>query len=267
MHLAYLSSFLFQPSSWFPLQAFHYNHKQKFKYDISSNFFFQVLLSNIWLARNDFIFKNKPFHRNLIVKLSLAKSVEYTYLSSSATVPPPSISISLSWKKPPFPFFKLNCDGSAKDKLLGAGGLIREHNGNWVKRFSTFLGSGHILKAELWSIQNGLQLAIDLNISHIIIETNSKTVVNLINDSNLSSHHCMFSLINNCKCYLHKFEEARICHVSREGNQPADLLANWGRDSSSTHTIFHYMPSFISLFCFYDSMSINFSRSIKSYVT
>lgn len=92
--------------------------------------FFLVLLRNIWIARNNQIFNNKPFQSSLIIRTSLAESIEYVYLSSPKSTAPSSYTSYISWVNPTPPFFKLNCDGSAKDNLLGAGGIIRDHTGN-----------------------------------------------------------------------------------------------------------------------------------------
>lgn len=66
--------------------------------------------------------------------------------------------------------------GLARDNTLSTGGLIKDYNGIWLSGFSSFIGTCHILKAELWSIQQGLKLAMDHNITHIIVETDSKIV-------------------------------------------------------------------------------------------
>lgn len=248
----------------FPLWLkYHCNHKKKFKHNITWALFFPMLIRNIWLARNDFIFNKKAFIPNLIINRTLAESIELTFINTPTISISPTTTIPLRWTKPTQPFLKLHCDGSAKDRILGAGGIIRDHCGNWVSGYSSSLGTGHILKAELWSILHGLKLAKDLNITHLIIETDSKIAVDLINDTNLSSHHRLFFLINICRCYLRMFDEARINHIFREANQPADLLAKWGRDSSVPHTIFHFMPSFVSLLCLYDFMSFDYHRSSK----
>lgn len=221
------------------------------------------------LARNNLIFnKKKKTLFNLLLSLIVALPNQvniYIFLLQSLLLPPLllcyCVTVQISWKKPFPPLFKLHCNGSAKDNLLGAGGIIRDHSGNQILGFFTFLGSGYIIKAELWSILHGLKLACDFDTSHLIIEINSSLMVNLIIDTNVSSHHSLFSLINNCICYLHLFEETKIQHVFREANQPADLLANWGRDSSCSHTLFNSMPPFISMSCFYDSMSFNYPKT------
>lgn len=56
---------------------FHCNHKKKFKYNLSWNSFFQVLVRNIWLARNHLIFNKNPFNHLQIINSSIAESVEY----------------------------------------------------------------------------------------------------------------------------------------------------------------------------------------------
>lgn len=63
-----------------------------------------------------------------------------------------TVLLPVKWIKPHDPFYKLNCDGSAKNSKIGAGGLIRDSNGNWVIGFSKFIGTGQILKAELWRV-------------------------------------------------------------------------------------------------------------------
>jgi len=148
--------------------------------------------------------------------------------------------------------------------MLGAGGIIRDHTGNWFSGYSVFLGSGNILKAELWSILHGLQLAKDLNITHIVVETDSSLAVQLLTDPNTLSHHHLFSLIHNCRCFLQHFEEASIRHIFREANQPTDSLANWARSSLCPKTIFSVMPSFIYLPCLYDFMQISVPRTCNT---
>lgn len=81
-----------------------------------------------------------------------------------------------------------NCDGSTKDTVIGVDGLIiRNSDDNWITEYSLFIGKGHILKAELWSIQFGLQSAKDNNITNLIIKTNSNNDVDLLNNANISS--------------------------------------------------------------------------------
>lgn len=94
-----------------------------------------------------------------------------------------------------------------------------------------------ILKAEIKNIHHGLQLALELKISHLIVESDSKSASDLIYDTHVTSHHRLFFLIKNCRFFLFKFEQATLQPIFREVNGPADALANWGRRTSSSPNI------------------------------
>ncbi|BBH05684.1 hypothetical protein Prudu_017146 [Prunus dulcis] len=59
--------------------------------------------------------------------------------------------------------FKLNVDVSrrAASGYIGASGVIRGANGNWICGFAVNLGKGQILEAKLWGLYFGLHLACD----------------------------------------------------------------------------------------------------------
>ncbi|GKV12610.1 hypothetical protein SLEP1_g23732 [Rubroshorea leprosula] len=94
------------------------------------------------------------------------------------------------WIKPPPSFLKLNTDGSAIDNpgKDARGGLIRDSWGNWILGFSKRIGWSSILLAELWAIRDGLQLAVFRNFSHLLIETDSLTAVNLLSKDPIENH-------------------------------------------------------------------------------
>ena len=56
----------------------------------------------------------------------------------------------IRWKAPSWPCVSLNTDGAIKRfGDAGAGGLIRDYNGNWLMGFTVNLGMCSILSAEL----------------------------------------------------------------------------------------------------------------------
>lgn len=60
-------------------------------------------------------------------------------------------------------------------RLLGgralSGVLISNSDGNWVKGFARGLGDTNSCLAELWALRDGLNLASNLGILHVIVET------------------------------------------------------------------------------------------------
>ena len=57
--------------------------------------------------------------------------------------------------KPPYPFFKLNTDGSALDNpgLVGARGVLQDHQGQWILGFSVHVGLATNNLAELAAVR------------------------------------------------------------------------------------------------------------------
>ncbi|KAF7808881.1 ribonuclease h protein [Senna tora] len=124
----------------------------------------------------------------------------------------------------PYPFLthtqdwiKLNTDGSCikESEAIGGGGIIRNHDGAWIKCFHIFLGSSSSLLAEIWAIDVGINLAASLNLKNIIVESDNLLVVNMLNDNGLPNIHHMFPLIHSCSSGLNDFEQS-IIHQKRE---------------------------------------------------
>lgn len=84
---------------------------------------------------------------------------------------------------------KLNVDRSRSvDGKIAAGGLPRFHQGTWIAGFQCNLGRGSVFDSEDWSIYKGILLARDCGVKNLVIETDAKEVVDLINSHETPSH-------------------------------------------------------------------------------
>lgn len=165
---------------------------------------------------------------------------EWYRLSKSPALDNNNHSILLSWKKPTSGHFKLNIDGTRSNTgLIGAGGIIRNSDGVWVKGFMHNIGSGDTLSAEAWGLFTGLKLAHDLHIKQLEVESDSALVINLIMQ-NTHEMHPLGTLIHNCKALMQQFDYCTISHIYRETNHVADLLA---KDSIFNSKGIHLFPS------------------------
>ena len=94
---------------------------------------------------------------------------------------------------------KLNSDGSALGNPghVGGGGVIRDHNGKWLKGYARSLGCTNSCMAELWVLRDGLLLARDMGLNSLIIELDALSVVLLMfnNTPNLT----LEPLLNDCR--------------------------------------------------------------------
>ncbi|KAL6280841.1 hypothetical protein ACE6H2_017722 [Prunus campanulata] len=112
--------------------------------------------------------------------------------------------------------------------LLLLGGLIRNSAGDWIAGFSANLGHGDVLKAELSALCHGLELAQRMQVTKLIVETDSESVLRILN-ANLEDHDPLLILRNKCRSYWKSSWDCKINHVYREVNSAADSLAKMGR--------------------------------------
>ncbi|GLT60527.1 hypothetical protein SLA2020_412140 [Shorea laevis] len=166
------------------------------------------------------------------------------------------------WSKPPHPFLKLNTDGSVirNPRKTSAGGLFRDKWGNWVMGYTRKIGWSSILVVELWSIRDGLKLAIDRNISHLIVESNSSTAIFLLSEDP-SEFHPLSTLIFDCRDMLHQISHVKVVHMVWEANMAANAMAKVGHNILENFVIFDYIPYSIKYACIAEILGIEFPKT------
>lgn len=128
--------------------------------------------------------------------------------------------------------------------------------------FNQFLGVGDSLLAELWAAFLGIKLALSHGVSNIWVESDCLVLVNLFrNDTDLHLHHLAL-LINSCRSLLSHFNNHKISHVLREGNQVTDMLAGAALHSRTQFTSYSSCPSFVSVMFVADRFGTIFPRGI-----
>ncbi|KAI5322925.1 hypothetical protein L3X38_031997 [Prunus dulcis] len=116
---------------------------------------------------------------------------------------------------------------SAALGCVGAGGVIRGANGNWICGFAVNLGKGQILEAELRGLYFGLHLACDKGISNLLTEMDAAVVVSLVQQVGTLSCHPLAALVQSCCVLMRHIGNCHLAHVYREMNVAADRMANW----------------------------------------
>ncbi|KAL5825683.1 hypothetical protein ACOSQ3_021746 [Xanthoceras sorbifolium] len=108
-----------------------------------------------------------------------------THNSVSVVPHPTSSGLSLTrWKRPPIGCFKLNSDTSTGylNNLVGVGSIICNDLGLVMAASSCKVNSGLAVDiAEALAILEGIQLAWEVGIHPILVELDSKRVVDLLN--------------------------------------------------------------------------------------
>ena len=100
-------------------------------------------LWHLWLERNNFLFRIGVVDRMIHMK-RIRDSAEFFSIRAKIRCNKMKTVILVAWEKPPIDWMKLNSDGSALGnprKARGGGGLIQDHQGNWVRGYARSLGN------------------------------------------------------------------------------------------------------------------------------
>ena len=109
----------------------------------------------------------------------------------------------------------------------GAGGLnIRDEFGSWIKEFAINSGLYSSVIAELCAVVPGLESAWMLGFLKVILESDSKLVVQLIMQLSITVE-ANYSLIAKPKELLDRERKIKVQYVYREANQATDWLAKF----------------------------------------
>ncbi|KAI9186197.1 hypothetical protein LWI28_014743 [Acer negundo] len=111
------------------------------------------------------------------------ENVQDTDLLNELNLEPPRVAVRkcmlVGWIKPSCGLVKINCDGSARNNpgSSGGGGILRDANGYFKRAFTSHYGVGSNNRAELKALIDGIWLCKRLSYSYVIIESDSKIVV------------------------------------------------------------------------------------------
>lgn len=213
---------------------------------------FLVICWYIWKWRNKGIFEAQFQVPKNPLQIILHYTTEWFSISRNSSSCEEKQEVFLRWLKPPRGSFKLNVDGSRSTHCLsGAGGVIRNWSGDWIKGFTHHIGEGEVLQAELWGIFIGLKLAADLCIKKLEVESDSAVAVNLINSVDHDLHP-MATIIGNCRFLMQLFYSCHLSHIHRERNAVADILAKDSLSQQRGTLFFDSPPAHIAQTAFGD---------------
>lgn len=145
--------------------------------------------------------------------------------------------------------------------MTGAGGLIRNSNGEWIKGFSINLGVYSVTMAELWGIYQGLLLAWEIGIRDLLIEADSACAVQMIARDCFTVNAC-YPLICDIKGLMARNWRVAVHHFYRESNYAANLMASHALQLPLGLHIFSFPPSVISTWLLYDGLGISIPRRV-----
>jgi len=116
-----------------------------------------------------------------------------------------------------FTLYSFRFNGSFLEDFccLGAGGVVRNHDGDWIAGFSHYEVGGDVLLAELCVIQIGLDFCSKKSYVKIIYESDCLEAVDLIIDGHDHTLHTYATNILHIRDVLHENGNTSLVHVLR----------------------------------------------------
>ncbi|GMI83380.1 hypothetical protein like AT3G09510 [Hibiscus trionum] len=152
-------------------------------------------------------------------------------MNSLQSQPPQSLSrIETTWKPPVAPSVKVNFDAGYKvsEKKSSSGILIRDDSGHLLGSCCRNQnGIQNPFAAEALAAVHGLQFALDMGFSQIILEGDARTVIEKLRRPEQDFSH-LSALISNGKFLMNQFYKCELSFTHRNGNKAAYVLAKIG---------------------------------------
>ncbi|XP_075640622.1 uncharacterized protein LOC142612410 [Castanea sativa] len=150
-----------------------------------------------------------------------------------------------SWTPPPPGVFKINVDGASSDLegISNIGVIIRDCKGGTIvalyKPLQTHYSADLV---EVLAMEQGVLLAQELQLPHVIFESDAIIVINSINESAVGTlnGHIIQDIIHAQASFIF----CSFKHLNRAFNYAAHELAHFARRNGSTHLWKGVNPSF-----------------------
>ncbi|KAK9991546.1 hypothetical protein SO802_026531 [Lithocarpus litseifolius] len=135
----------------------------------------------IWKSRNHSVFRGKNMSPNFAVDI-LKQVAEYVHCAASPRALTQKSIQRIRWERPSGGWKKLNTDGSVIESsgMASCGGVVRDEEGIWTASFKRRIGVTTSIEAELWGLRDGLMLFSNLNISSLVVELDTKAIVDAL---------------------------------------------------------------------------------------
>ncbi|XP_071914127.1 uncharacterized protein [Coffea arabica] len=143
-------------------------------------------------------------------------------------------------KKPPPGWFKLNTDASVIHGRASGGGVVRDHCGRVIFAYYREFGELDVLEAEVQSLREGQAMCAARAVCTLIVESDSKVLVQLVN-SEVVSKWTVCNILREIRHFLRQIN-APLHHVFCEANSVADALASLRLGGQRCYASFAALP-------------------------
>ncbi|CAN1167006.1 Putative ribonuclease H protein At1g65750 [Linum perenne] len=235
----------------------------------SSNVKFGVTAWLIWKARNKFIFEDlRQSHSAVAEQCEFwTNLVLSSWKTNQLGREAPGLARQtqlIAWRPGDGGWCTLNTDGSriGSTGATSIGGLIRNEKGEFVRAFCGNIGDCSITRAELRAIVEGLKLAWSLGLRRIVVQTDSRAAVTIL-QRGVGMQHQHEALVADFVDLSSRDWEVQLTHVYREANCAADHLANLGHSFDIGMYLFDFPDVSLAHWLRYDLIGVALPRVIS----
>jgi ribonuclease HI len=208
--------------------------------DVDTAGLFAVLLSVIWSNRNNMVW-NEDSEQGQMLGFKARQlwddwhSVQLIHQGSTSSSQQQHI---ITWEKPLAGWYKCNVDAAFHKEInkTSTGWVLRDHFGRFIAAATTWIdGSCSIVEGESIALLEALKVMDQRGYSHVIFESDSKSVVDAIH--HFRGGNSEFSLlVSNIINFLACNQNFLVKFVRRQANMAAHTLAraaiSWSRRCS-----------------------------------
>ncbi|KAL4279285.1 hypothetical protein GQ457_03G012310 [Hibiscus cannabinus] len=202
----------------------------------------------IWFCRNLLIHEGKI--QDLESLVTFVRSYKFEFGNFFLNLNRPIPSTSVGWKPPPNEWVKINVDACcplSKDKAF-SGAIIRNYKGSVLGSCIKFQHDfSSVFMAEAKAVVHGLSFAAELGFHHVILESDSRSLIQKLNSS-ADDSSAIRPVVSDIKNLARRFVECIFHFTTRDNNQAAHAVAAMGKNLiSDTSWIEDVPPEVLSL--------------------
>ena len=158
-----------------------------------------------------------------------ANTIRSYYIEATALCSHSQSDEASRWEAPPTGVYKVNVDGAASGGGRSSGVVvIRNNKGEPIaalckplpRQFSS-------LETEVFALEHGILLAKEMELTHVILESDALTVVQFIQAKEFNGS--LGHLYQGICSLLESFSRWKICHLKRDYNKVAHTLAQYAK--------------------------------------
>lgn len=102
--------------------------------------------------------------------------------------------------------------------------MIRDHEGKVIIAFAKNIGHSTTNKAEVWALHQGLNKAVNMKISHLLVDTDSQFLISCFLREKMQ-HSNLETLVMDVTRIIQGMGKVHLRFCYRETNAAADFLA------------------------------------------